>query len=39
MKKMEEFLDKKITFSINIVFKKQRTVLFIKFKIQDIVIM
>ena len=37
VKKMEEFPDRKITFSINVVLKKQRTVSFIKLKIQNTV--
>ena len=37
VKKMKGFLNRKITFSINVVFKKQRTVSFIKFKIQNVI--
>ena len=37
MKEMEEFSNKKITFSINVIFEKQRTVSFIKFEIQNAV--
>ena len=33
MKEMEGFSDKEIIFSINVVFEKQRTVLFIKLEI------
>ena len=35
VKEMKGFSDKKITFSINIIFEKQRTVLSIKFEIQN----
>ena len=34
---MKEFLNKEITFLINVVFKKQRVVLSIKFKIQNVI--
>ena len=37
VEKMKRFSDKEIIFSINVVFKKQRTVLFIKFEIQNTV--
>ena len=37
MKEMEGFSDKEITFLINVIFKKQKTVLSIKFKIQNTV--
>ena len=37
VEEMEEFPDKKITFLINVVFEKQRTVSFIKLGIQDTV--
>ena len=37
MKKMEGFSDKKIIFSINVVFEKQRAVSFIQLEIQDTV--
>ena len=37
VKKMKRFSDKEITFLINVVFKKQRTVSSIKFKIQNTV--
>ena len=37
VKKMEEFLDKEITFPINVVFEKWRTVLSIKLEIQNTV--
>ena len=37
VEKMKGFPDKEITFLINIVFKKQRTVSFIKFEIQNTV--
>ena len=33
VKEMKEFSGREIIFSINVVFKKQRTVLFIKFEI------
>ena len=35
VKEIKRFSDKKIIFLINVVFKKQRTVLFIKFEIQN----
>ena len=37
IKKMKGFSDKEITFSINVIFKKWRTVSFIKFGIQNTV--
>ena len=37
MEEMKGFPDTEITFSINVVFEKQRTVLFIKFGTQDVV--
>ena len=37
VKKMKEFSGREITFSINIIFEKWRTVSFIKFKIQNVV--
>ena len=37
MKKMKGFSDKEIIFSIDVVLKKQRTVLFIKFEIQNVI--
>ena len=37
MKKMKEFSDKEIIFLINVIFEKQRTVLFIKLEIQNII--
>ena len=37
MKEIKRFSDREITFSIDVVFEKQRTVLFIKFEIQNVV--
>ena len=37
VKKIKRFSDKKIIFSINILFEKWRTVSFIKFEIQDVI--
>ena len=37
VKEIEEFSDKKITFLIDVIFEKQRTVSFIKFEIQNAV--
>ena len=37
VKKMKRFSDREITFPINVVLEKQRTVLFIKFEIQNTV--
>ena len=37
VEEMKEFPDREITFSINVVFEKQRTVLFIKLEIQNAV--
>ena len=37
MKEMKGFPDREITFSINVVFEKQKTVSSIKFKIQNAV--
>ena len=37
MKKMERFSDREITFLINVIFKKQKTVSFINFKIQNVI--
>ena len=37
MKKMKRFSDKKIIFSINVILEKWKTVLFIKFEIQNVI--
>ena len=37
VEKMEGFPDKKITFSINVIFEKQRAVSSIKLKIQNVI--
>ena len=37
VKKMKEFSDREITFSINVVFEKWKIVSFIKIEIQDVV--
>ena len=37
VKEIKEFSDREIIFSINVVFEKQRTVSFIKFKIQNMI--
>ena len=37
VKEMERFLNREITFSINVIFKKQRIVSSIKFEIQNAV--
>ena len=37
VEEMKRFPGKEIIFSINVIFKKQKTVLFIKFKIQNAV--
>ena len=37
VEEMEGFLNKEITFSIDVIFEKQRTVLFIKLEIQDLI--
>ena len=37
IKKMKRFSDREITFPINVIFKKQRTVSSIKFEIQNVV--
>ena len=37
VKEMKEFSDRKIIFSINVIFEKQRTVSFIKFEIQNMI--
>ena len=37
VKEIKGFPDREITFSINVVLKKQRTVLFIKLEIQNVI--